>query len=223
MTEQEWLACTDPGPMLLFLEDRKAHAYRKFRLFAVACCRRIWPLMTQERSRQAIEVAEQDADDLADPEELEEVLYAAATEDEDRDYATEAAYAAADTDEKAGASSAADFAAHAADEANPSPLTPKAQWGTAGTAELAAQAELLRCIFGTPVRAVALHPPWVTPAVTGLAETIYQQRAFDLLPVLADALEDAGCDNAEVLNHCRSTSTHARGCWIVDLLLARNE
>src|SRR4051794_19042502 len=111
MTEQEWLACTDPRSMLLFLESARSSS-RKFRLFAVACCRRIWPLMTEQRSRQVVEVAERDADDVADPEELEEALDAASVDWEDLDNATEAAaYAAVDTDEQAAACSAADYAA----------------------------------------------------------------------------------------------------------------
>jgi hypothetical protein len=208
--------------MLLFLENTRS--YRKFRLFAVACCRRIWPLMPEQRSRQIVEVAERDADDVADPEELEEAFHAADVGLEGIANATEAAaYAAICDDVQSAACLAADYAAAAADGLTPSHLPLKAPWGPGGTAERAAQAELLRCIFGNPFRPVGLHPSWVTPAVTGLAETIYQERAFDLLPVLADALEEAGCDNAEILHHCRSKTPHARGCWIVDLLLARNE
>jgi hypothetical protein len=223
MTEQEWLACTDPGPMLLFLDNRRSS--RKFRLFAVACCRRIWSLMPEQRSRQIVEVAERYADDVADSEDLEEAWDAASVDLDGVDNATEAAaYAAVDTDEEAAACSAADFAADAADEVSFfSPLPRERCWGTGGVAERAAQAELLRCIFGNPFRPVDLSPSWVTPAVTGLADTIYQERAFDLLPVLADALEEAGCDNAEILHHSRSKTSHARGCWIVDLLLTRNE
>jgi hypothetical protein len=83
------------------------------------------------------------------------------------------------------------------------------------------QAALLRCIFGNPFRPVALDPAWRTEAVVGLAAGIYADRAFDRLPVLADALEDAGCADADVLGHCRGPGPHARGCWVVDLLLGK--
>jgi hypothetical protein len=219
MTEQEWLACTDPEPMFAFLRNRRN--YRKFRLFAVACCRRIWPLLTKGRSRQAVEVAERYADDLADPEELEKVFEAASGEDGASDNATEAAAYAATWDDEQAAEQAAIYTAYAVDEAGPGPLH-SARWGTTGTAERAAQGELLRCVFGNPFRPLRSNPSWVTPAVSGLAVRIYQKKAFDLLPVLADALEEAGCDNAEVLNHCRSKQSHARGCWTVDLLLAKD-
>lgn len=78
-----------------------------------------------------------------------------------------------------------------------------------------------RCIFGNPFRPVALDPGWRTEAVVGLATGIYADRAFARLPVLADALEDAGCANADVLGHCRGPGPHARGCWVVDLLLGK--
>ena len=221
MTEQEWLACTHSGSMLLFLENRRS--YRKFRLFAVACCRRIWPLMPEQRSRQIVEVAERDADDVADPEELVEVLDAAPVDLEGIDATEAAAYAAVCDDVQSAAGLSADYAAAAADEVSFSPLPRKITWGTGGIAERAAQAELLRCIFGNPFRPLTLNPSWVTPTVTGLVETIYQERAFDLLPILADALEEAGCDNSDILHHCRGNTSHARGCWVVDLLLARNE
>jgi len=79
----------------------------------------------------------------------------------------------------------------------------------------------LRCIFGNPFRPVAIDPQWLTSTVTLLAKGIYDDRAFDRLPILADALQDAGCDNADVLNHCRDTGPHARGCWVVDLVLGK--
>jgi len=88
-------------------------------------------------------------------------------------------------------------------------------------ARLAELANLFRCIFGNPFRPVALDPAWRTEAVVGLATGIYADRAFDRLPVLADALEDAGCANADVLGHCRGPGPHARGCWVVDLLLGK--
>ncbi|MFO0797467.1 MAG: hypothetical protein U0804_08310 [Gemmataceae bacterium] len=81
--------------------------------------------------------------------------------------------------------------------------------------------ESIRDILGNPFRPVALDPAWRTEAVVGLATGIYADRAFDRLPVLADALEDAGCADADVLGHCRGPGPHARGCWVVDLLLGK--
>jgi hypothetical protein len=86
------------------------------------------------------------------------------------------------------------------------------------------EAVLLHDIIGDPFRPVTIRPDWLAwddGRVLSLARTIYDQRTFDLLPVLADALEDAGCDNAEVLGHCRRDGEHMRGCWVVDLLLGK--
>jgi hypothetical protein len=81
--------------------------------------------------------------------------------------------------------------------------------------------ELIRDVFANPFRAVALDSGWRTPKVTALAQAIYDERSFDRLPVLADALEEAGCHDADILNHCRRPGPHARGCWVVDLILGR--
>jgi hypothetical protein len=84
-----------------------------------------------------------------------------------------------------------------------------------------AAAGLLRCVFGNPFRPVRFDASWRTEAVTGLASGIYEDQAFDRLPVLADALEDAGCADRHVLGHCRGGGTHVRGCWVVDEILCK--
>ncbi|OAI46028.1 hypothetical protein AYO44_12155 [Planctomycetaceae bacterium SCGC AG-212-F19] len=83
------------------------------------------------------------------------------------------------------------------------------------------QAALLRDIFNSPFRPIAVDSRWRTSTVTSLAQGIYDKRAFDRMPILADALEDSGCDNAEVLNHCRQPGVHVRGCLLIDLLLGK--
>ncbi len=85
--------------------------------------------------------------------------------------------------------------------------------------QTAVSTTLLRDVFGNPVRPAMLSPAWLTSTVVQLARGIYHDRAFDRLPILADALLDAGCDNADMLDHCRGEGPHVRGCWVVDLLL----
>jgi hypothetical protein len=80
---------------------------------------------------------------------------------------------------------------------------------------------LLRDIFGNPFRPVTLDPRWLTSSVLDLGRAIYDERAIERMPILADALMDAGCDNEEVLNHCRGDGPHVRGCWVVDLILGK--
>ena len=87
--------------------------------------------------------------------------------------------------------------------------------------EMRVQARIVRCVFGNPFRSVDADPQWLTPTAVALADAIYAGRAFDRLPVLADALDEAGCDNADVLAHCRGGGPHVRGCWVVDLILGR--
>ena len=90
-------------------------------------------------------------------------------------------------------------------------------------------AEMLHCVFGNPFRPVVLNPAWRTPIVTALATAAYEDRVLpagtldpDRLAILADALEDAGCTDADILDHCRSGGPHVRGCWVVDLVLSKS-
>jgi hypothetical protein len=104
--------------------------------------------------------------------------------------------------------------------------------------ELAAQVALLRDIFGNPFRPVTFSPAWRTGTAVSLARTMYDARDFSAMPILADALQDAGCDSDAILAHCRDTSavlgeppagspkpppaTHVRGCWVTDLVLGKS-
>jgi hypothetical protein len=80
---------------------------------------------------------------------------------------------------------------------------------------------LLRDIVGNPFRPVTFDPSWLTSTVLSLGKGIYEEKAFDRMPILADALQDAGCENENILNHCRYESVHVRGCWLVDLILGK--
>jgi hypothetical protein len=99
----------------------------------------------------------------------------------------------------------------------------RGDWHTSAAirGECGHQAALLRDIFGNPFRPVSPDPSWRTSDVLALAQGIYEERAFDRMPILADALQEAGCDNTDVLGHCRGPGPHVRGCWVVDLLLGR--
>jgi hypothetical protein len=240
MTEAEWLSCTAPRPMLRFLRGQLSD--RKLRLFAVACCRLVWHLMTEEPSRRAVEAAERLADGQTSQEGLATAYrLASAASDLPREprppalehaagFASSAALFAAATDaafpyreegahwdEDNGLWSCARDAADCAARA--------AAWaGRAGadfTATLDSASHVLRDLVGNPFRLMHLQPEWRTTDVQGLAQAVYEERAFDRLPVLGDALEEAGCDGAVILSHCREAGAHVRGCWVVDLLLGK--
>jgi hypothetical protein len=83
------------------------------------------------------------------------------------------------------------------------------------------QVQFLRDIFNNPFRRIQAPRIWKGDTVTHLAHDIYENRTFAGLPILADALEEAGCDNNDILSHCRSGGVHVRGCWVVDLILGR--
>jgi hypothetical protein len=85
-------------------------------------------------------------------------------------------------------------------------------------------ARFVRDIFGNPFRPVRFSPAWRTATAVALARGMYEAREFGAMPILADALQDAGCDNEDVLTHCRDAGgTHVRGCWVIDSVLARRE
>ncbi|WP_232069905.1 hypothetical protein [Gemmata massiliana] len=87
--------------------------------------------------------------------------------------------------------------------------------------EQRAQADLLRDIFGNPFRSAPFSRSWCSGTAVAIAERMYECRDFSAMPILADALQEAGCDGTDVLNHCRGSGPHARGCWVVDLVLGK--
>jgi hypothetical protein len=226
MTEAEWLACSDPAEMWT---QTIGKGERKHCLFDAACLRRVWHLLRDERSHQAIEVLERYAEGEALFDEL------MATNDE------------ADTACQRG-TKAENEAAWAVFWATMNPLqnpdtpsvnaanavawTVKRLRSEARVGERAVQAVLLRCIFGNPFRPVTVAPEWLAwngGAIPNLAKLIYDDRHLPQgtldnarLAVLADALEEAGCTNANILAHCRQPGEHVRGCCVVDLLLGKS-
>jgi hypothetical protein len=227
MTEQEWLECEDIRELLDYLVGRASS--RKFRLFGCACSRRIWHLLVDERSRNAVSVAERYADGLATEEEI--------------DAARRQMVACRNETALRPGSPAVDGWAFGAAEAvlfdtpfwNPGAASrgaftvawtaAEAAWRVTGEAgpkpEACRQLPLLRDIFENPYRPAWVDGSGLTPQVIALAETIYVEGWFSGLPILADALEEAGCQDVQILGHLRSGEEHYRGCHILDALLGK--
>lgn len=81
---------------------------------------------------------------------------------------------------------------------------------------------IVRDVFGNPFRPVSFSPDWRTETVLAMARGVYERGETDAMPILADALQDVGCDDAHLLAHCRGSGPHVRGCWAVDLVLGRS-
>jgi hypothetical protein len=128
------------------------------------------------------------------------------------------AYAAAYSAGRSGAPYVADQVADAAAGYSAAPGDDYRD-GDRYVSELTAIADVLREIIGNPFRPITLDPAWLPPKVKTLAQTIYNNRAFERLPELADALAEAGCSNPDILSHCRGPGPHVRGCWVVDQFL----
>jgi hypothetical protein len=186
---------------------------RKIGLFAVACCRRIWPSFRDPRCRQAVEVAERYLEGKATPEEMKaahEAVRPLATGYDDDGPACAATALTEAPWGIAGAQEVAEAAAWYAPDVD-----------TAFGEEMCAQAALLREVFGNPYREVRFDAAWRSAEVKKLAEEVYQSQEFGRLPELAELLGRAGCDEPEVLGHCRRGGGHVRGCWVIDLVLDR--
>jgi hypothetical protein len=210
MTVAEWLASADPEAMLACLGERVSD--RKLRLFACACCRRVWHLIASPPAWAAVEASEQYADGLISVAELREVAVGR----------WEAPVCIAGASEQQ-ALHALLAAARASREYRSGPVEALHHVRCADPDALS-QANLLRDIIGNPHRKVAIDPTWLNcngGQVAVMAQQMYDERSFDLLPILADALEDAGCTDARILEHLRGTGLHVRGCWAVDLLTGR--
>jgi hypothetical protein len=196
MTEHEWLTCTDPTQMLDFLRGKVTD--RKLRLFGVACCREIWDWLND--SRKAVEIAEQYADSqFSLTKEATRAFYEAGT-----------SYLLLLTDPFQWAASYCKW--------SPSTISRRNDQANEQEGQLA----LLRCIFGNPFRPITIKPSLLTTTIVQLAETIYNERTFDRMPILADALEESGATDSALLGHCRGPGPHARGCHVLDVILGKS-
>lgn len=215
MTESQWLAHDYPPGMVHFLKG--ATTDRKLRLFACACARWTWDGPPDVRCLLAVETAEQFADGQATAADLAAAYRPA------RRVSIEWGRVHPDDPRVYVLIAPGDAAARSAFGAA---LTGSldAGWSYRGMAYssespgYAALAGLARCVFGNPFCPVPLSPGWCSPAVVALARAIYDGRAFERLPELAAVLSAAGCDDPDILDHCRG-GLHARGCWVIDLLL----
>jgi hypothetical protein len=209
---------------------------RKLRLFAVACCRFLSGSLVEPRGLRAVEVVERFADGTTTPDALR--VACSAAQDAFRylvggtkiNYsgAVHAAAAAADVDADVAARDASSrtlFASRAlvAWVKGPGDAEPQAMECQPILQEL--QVGVLRDLFGPlPFRPVTLDPSvlaWHDGTVVRLARSIYDERRFVDLPLLGDALLDAGCDQEEVVAHCRAGGEHVKGCWVLDLCLGK--
>jgi hypothetical protein len=210
MTEADWLTCTRPGLMLRGVPG--ALSDRKLRLLACGCCRRIPGFVNSEPDMQGLELTERDVDGQASEEEFAEL-----GEDgwDIRWYRRDGVDALNRALES--------YWGSIWDSRQRFYSSQEEQFRASGEVDVDL-ANLVREIIGNPFRDVTVDPTWLTwndRTVLRLAQTIYDQRAYDRMPILADALEDAGCDNADILNHCREPGEHVRGCWVLDLLLGK--
>jgi hypothetical protein len=227
MTEAEWLdCCTNPAGMLDCLRGKTSD--RKLRLFAVACCRSVFPLLVKLRREieEAIAIAEKFADGLATEAELSGIYRDNIPWDYEDSAAIQACNPEANWAARNSTRESSMVALKAWVRSHPQYRRRSKEARGGKQAESATQTALLRCIFGNPFRSPpSLDPAWLIwngGVVEKVAERIYDERGFDHLSILADALEEAGCTDADILNHCRQPGEHVRGCWVVDLLLGKS-
>ncbi len=212
LTEEEWFASHNARDMIRHLGGRLSD--RKSRLLSCAIARLVWDVLLDERSRNAVEVAERSADGNTSVYELELAEKQAnevATRDHERQlpqhqhFRAIAAKMCAIT--KPNAAGVCHFVVG---------------FSQGGENLLTRTANLVRDIAGNPFRPVIFSPAWRTSDAVALARTMYEAREFSAMPILADALQDAGCDSDDILNHCRDTAqVHVRGCWVIDLVLGK--
>jgi hypothetical protein len=234
MTETEWLTCAEPQRMLQFLRGKTSD--RKLRLFSLYCCHSVWPLLLDKPYRHAVDVAERFVEGLASVSELtaaralaeQTAMWGGNGESvgplwEAGWYVSREAGALANVSDPDAAAVLALAVTMEDSQAAAEELC--IPWATALGNNSATMASILRDIFHAPYQGLIMRASWRTwnfGIVRTLAQTTYQERNFKYLPILADALEEAGCTDADILNHCRQPWEHVRGCWVVDLLLGKS-
>jgi hypothetical protein len=236
MTEEQWLACTDPSVMLAFLRQNGRVSERKLRLFACACCRHLWSLLCDKPYRHAVEVAERFCDGLAGLAKLAAVEAAVGQLAWNTSGPLwQAGWFAGPTDGAYATATHPDapaVLALAAAVASPLAITELClPWATALGAQPAVQAALLRDVMHAPFRAVYIHAwwrQWNDGVILKLAQAAHNDRLLPdghldaaRLGILADALEEAGCTSPQLLEHLRQEGPHVPGCWAIDGLTSR--
>jgi hypothetical protein len=215
VTEAEWLAATDPEPMLKFLRGGAISA-RKRRLFACWCCRLIWQRLPSAAWRHAVEVTARTVDGRATDADRQAAVLAA-------NPPLIAEFADRGQHPRADHSLAAAMRATYRDASHANALATAVHTASADPSTRPRQADLLRELVGNPFRRRdALDPEWLAwndGAVLMVATAAYKGRDLSALFLVADALEDAGCTDAELLSHLREPGPHVRGCWAVDHIL----
>lgn len=225
MSEEEWLHGINRTAMMNWL--RRRGTQRQFYLAGCAAVRRFWDQLPDQPYRNLIRLVEQYADGLLNPEDLRRAHRAAETEAfEDNLELQNQGMRTRRLSKRMAPVFAAVHAsmAEAAWEAAISAME-AAQRAEKRATAWAEQCAILRDIFGNPFRpAPAVDPSWLAwheATVPRIAQSLYEQHRFESLPILADALEEAGCDNAALLDHCRLPAKHVRGCWLLDSLLQK--
>lgn len=221
MTENEWLESTDLSCMVRFMRGRTSE--RKLRLFAVACCQRHRRFLTAE-ALETLAVAERTAERLVSAADRQRSRASAfhlgwlrdPVAAHRRGPAKAAVCESLSRRAWEAAIGAAWHSMHIGALENRSD-----SWEAARQGQREFLAKLLRCIVGNPFQPEQDRSPWKTAAVHGIAQGIYTELAFDRLPELAMELVDAGCRDLNVLDHCRDSGPHDRGCWVIDLLLGK--
>jgi hypothetical protein len=229
-TEAEWLACPEVGSLLCRALELGA-SVRKMRRFGCACCRMFWHYLVQPASKAAVEAAEQFALGEISAEQMHAAAEAAAAAIPKNSPRDTGRGRSEEFLEYIAAVSVSEVA-RAEDEGGwpywerlveiPSTtlrLAREQRFGLDPASMQSALCDRLRDVMGNPFRPVRVAPAWRTATVLALSQRILAERAFAELPMLADALEAAGCLDAELLSHCRRPAVHVLGCWVVDLVL----
>ncbi len=241
MTDAEWMNCATPIQMVELIRGKTSE--RKLRLYAVACCHRISDLIKDARSREAVEIAEKHADGLVSDHYLEEAREKS-SDASGAAYriAQEAAWSIDTWKANAAANAAYSSCGHWQNWLSDSQLFDTPIWAARAMsgpevenvlsdiplkkrfeAEQEFQCQLLRDLIGTNSFINVQYDRSLFQGENGtvqeLARSIYAERSFLRLPALADALEKMGCTDSELLEHCRNSGPHVRGCWAVDLIL----
>lgn len=224
MSEQKWLTTNNPYELT---HHRDCRSHRKRRLLACAFARRVLFLLPDERYHQAVEVAERYADGRATEAEVRTARRNLTRAGKERALSEAENYAASAVSATLLKDAVATVHGWEAAAAAQGALA-RPDWNRGRDSEVLKQCDLAREVFGNPYRRVLLASEWRNTTVLTLAQTAYDDRQLpvglmraDLLAVLADALEDAGCTEAAALEHFRQPGEHVRGCWLVDLILRR--